>query len=153
MLGDAPFAGPLTGAVEAAVPASYNDLFPDPAIRDHVGWVWYQRTVRVPRGWAAERIFVRLDAATHHGKVYAGDTLVAEHSGGYTPFEADITDLVRAGEEFRLTIGVSNELTETTIPPGTITTGRDGRRTQRYQHDFYNYAGLHRSVWLHSVPA
>ncbi|MEU8817621.1 beta-glucuronidase [Actinoplanes sp. NPDC048796] len=139
--------------LEAPVPASYNDLFTDPAIRDHVGWVYYEREVRVPRGWSSERILVRVDAATHHGRVYIGDELVAEHSGGYTPFEADITGLVRAGEEFRLTIGVSNELTETTIPPGTITEGPDGRRRQQYQHDFYNYAGLHRSVWLHSVPA
>ncbi|WP_030437445.1 beta-glucuronidase [Actinoplanes subtropicus] len=144
--------GPLDGTLEAAVPASYNDLFTDPAIRDHVGWVWYQRTVRVPRGWAGERVFVRVDAATHRGRVYVDDIAVAEHAGGYTPFEADVTDLVRAGEEFRLTIGVNNELTEVTIPPGTVTMGQDGRPRQSYQHDFYNYAGLHRSVWLHSVP-
>ena len=74
------------------MPASYNDLFVDSAIRDHVGWVWYQRPVRVPRGWAGERIFVRVDAATHEGHVYVNDALVAEHVGGYTPFEADITD-------------------------------------------------------------
>jgi beta-glucuronidase len=145
--------GPLEGTLEAAVPASYNDLFTEPAIRDHVGWVWYQRTVRVPRGWTGERVFVRVDAATHRGRVYVDDTVVAEHAGGYTPFEADVTELVRAGGEFRLTIGVNNELTEITIPPGTITVGQDGRRRQQYQHDFYNYAGLHRSVWLHSVPA
>ncbi|WP_280396533.1 beta-glucuronidase [Nocardia carnea] len=150
--GDRPWLGRLDGTLEAAVPASYNDLFVDPAIRDHVGWVWYQRTVRVPRGWAGERILVRVDAATHAGKVYADDRLVAEHSGGYTPFEADITDVVTAGAEFRLTIGVSNELTNTTIPPGTITVTPDGRRQQKYLHDFYNYAGLARSVWLYSVP-
>ncbi|MEU4162928.1 beta-glucuronidase [Actinoplanes sp. NPDC026670] len=138
--------------LEAAVPASYNDLFTDPAIRDHVGWAWYRRTVRVPRGWTGERILVRVEAATHHGRVYVGDTLVAEHVGGYTPFDADITDLVTAGAEFRLTIGVNNELTEATIPPGTITVDQAGRKRQQYQHDFYNYAGLHRSVWLHSVP-
>jgi beta-glucuronidase len=139
--------------LEAPVPASYNDLFTDPKIRDHVGWVWYRRTVRIPRGWAGERILVRVEAATHRGRVYVGDTLVAEHVGGYTPFDADITDLVTAGKEFTLTIGVNNELTETTIPPGTITVDQAGRKRQQYQHDFYNYAGLHRSVWLHSVPA
>ncbi|MEV6301302.1 beta-glucuronidase [Actinoplanes sp. NPDC051861] len=138
--------------LEAAVPASYNDLFTDPAIRDHVGWAWYRRTVRVPRGWTGERILVRVEAATHHGRVYVGDTLVAEHVGGYTPFDADITDLVAAGAEFALTIAVNNELTETTIPPGTITVDQAGRKRQQYQHDFYNYAGLHRSVWLHSIP-
>ncbi|WP_316574362.1 beta-glucuronidase [Nocardia canadensis] len=148
-----PWRGALDGALEAAVPASYNDLFADPAIRDHVGWVWYQRTVRVPRGWAGERIFVRVEAATHTGKVYVDDQLVAEHVGGYTPFDADITDAVTTGGEFRLTIGVSNELTNTTIPPGSITVTADGRRQQKYLHDFYNYAGLARSVWLYCAPA
>ncbi|MFF4618948.1 glycoside hydrolase family 2 TIM barrel-domain containing protein [Nonomuraea jabiensis] len=88
--------GPLDTTLEAAVPASYNDLFTDSAIRDHVGWAWYQRQVRVPRGWAGERVVLRVDAATHQGRVYVDDALVAEHVGGYTPFEADITEHVRA---------------------------------------------------------
>ncbi|MGX9885511.1 beta-glucuronidase [Streptomyces sp. NPDC002276] len=152
-VGPRPWTGPLDTTLEAAVPASYNDLFTDPAIRDHVGQVWYQRQVRVPRGWAGERIVLRLEAATHEGTVYVDDVAVAQHTGGYTPFEADITEHVSPGGEFRLTVAVSNELTDTTIPPGTITVDQDGRRRQKYLHDFYNYAGLARSVWLHSVPA
>lgn len=147
-----PWAATLDTPLEAAVPSSYNDLFTDPAIRDHVGWVWYQRTVRVPRGWAGERVVVRVDAATHEGVVYVGDTEVARHVGGYLPFEADVTDLAEAGQEFRLTIGVNNELTMETIPPGVIEVGADGTRRQKYFHDFYNYAGLARSVWLSSRP-
>ena len=53
---------------------------------------------------------------------------VARHVGGYLPFEADVTDLVEAGQEFRLTIGVNNELTMETIPPGVIEVGADGTR-------------------------
>jgi len=143
---------PLETKLEIGVPASYNDLFADQAIRDHVGYVWYQREVHVPRGWDGSRIFVRLDAATHEGLVYVNDQLVAHHVGGYLPFEADITEHVSAGESFRLTIAVNNELTQATIPPGTIEVTADGRRQQKYLHDFYNYAGLHRSVWLFSVP-
>jgi len=40
---------PLVGAREVPVPSSYNDLFPDAAVRGHIGDVWYQTTVRVPR--------------------------------------------------------------------------------------------------------
>lgn len=151
-VGPEPWTGTLETTLEAAVPASYNDLFVDPAIRDHVGWVWYQRTVRVPRGWTGERIVVRFDSATHRGRVYVDDTLVVEHIGGYTPFEADITDHVAAGQEFRLSVGVDNELTNTTIPPGMVTVTPAGRRQQMYFHDFVNYAGLARSVWLYSKP-
>jgi len=148
-----PWTAPLATTREAPVPASYNDLFTDPEIRDHVGWVWYQRTVRVPRGWAGERVVVRVDAATHAGVVYVDDHRVAAHEGGYLPFEIDVTDVVSPGAEFRLTIGVSNELTPETIPPGEIVERPDGRRSQTYLHDFYNYAGLARSVWLASRPA
>lgn len=111
-----PWATTLDTNLEAAVPASYNDLFIDPQIRNHVGWVWYQRTFRVPRGWDGERIFIRLDAATHEGKIFVNDALVASHVGGYLPFEADITDHVAAGAHVRLTVGVNNELTNETIP-------------------------------------
>lgn len=142
----------LPGKLEAPVPASYNDIFVDPAIREHVGWTWYQRSVRVPRGWAGDRIFLRFDAATHEARVYVDGVLVAEHVGGYTPFEADITDHVQAGGEFRLTVGVNNELTNLTIPPGNVEVGQSGRKKQTYLHDFYNYAGLARSVWLYSAP-
>ncbi|MHA7269688.1 beta-glucuronidase [Arthrobacter sp. HLT1-20] len=147
------FRQPLSTAVEIAVPSSYNDLFTEQEVRDHVGYVWYQREVHVPRGWDGSRIFIRLDAATHEGLVYVNDELVAHHVGGYLPFEADITEQVGAGEQFRLTIAVNNELTQATIPPGTIEVTADGRRQQKYLHDFYNYAGLHRSVWLYSAPA
>ena len=39
-----------------------------------------------------------------------------------------------------------------TIPPGVISVSAGGQRTQRYFHDFFNYAGLHRSVWLYATP-
>ena len=145
--------GRLATELEIGVPASYNDIFTERSIRDHVGWVWYQRQVRVPRGWSGERIHLRLDSATHQGKVFVDGALVVEHKGGYTPFGADITEHVTPGERFQLSIAVNNELTQATIPPGSITVTDDGRRQQRYLHDFYNYAGLHRSVWLYSTPA
>jgi beta-glucuronidase len=150
--GDAPWSGRLDTPLEAAVPASYNDLFVDPAVRDHVGWVYYQRSVRVPRGWGEDRVLLRFDAATHAARVYVDDTLVGEHVGGYTPFDVDVTGVAAPRGALPLTLAVSNELTSTTIPPGKIEVSQDGTRKQTYFHDFYNYAGLARSVWLYSVP-
>ena len=148
-----PWKAPLPRGLECPVPASYNDVFIDPEIRDHVGWVYYQREVRIPRGWSQQRYFLRVESATHQGRIYVNNDIVAEHVGGYTPFEADITNYVAAGSNFRLTIGVNNELTRETIPPGIITTLEDtGKRVQICLHDFFNYAGLHRSVWLYTVP-
>ena len=144
--------GVLPGDQEMAVPASFNDVVPAREARDHVGDVWYQRTVRVPRGWNGRRIVLRFDAATHRATAWLGDTAVVEHEGGYTPFEADITEHVHAGEEARVTVVVNNELSWTSIPPGYVHQRDDGSRVQQYFHDFFNYAGLHRSVWLHTTP-
>ncbi len=143
----------LATDLQAPVPASYNDIFTDVKIREHVGWVWYQRQVRVPRGWSGERIFVRADSATHEGVIFVNGKEVVRHVGGYMPFSADITEHVSAGEEITLTIAVNNILTNETVPPGRVVNKDDGTKQQTYLHDFYNYAGLARSIWIYSVPS
>jgi beta-galactosidase/beta-glucuronidase len=57
-------------AREVPVPASYNDLFPDPEVHGHVGDVWYEKAIRVPSGWAGGRIVLRFGAATHRATVW-----------------------------------------------------------------------------------
>jgi beta-glucuronidase len=142
----------LAGESEIPVPASYNDIFATADGRSHVGDVWYQTVARAPRRWQGERIMLRFDAATHSAAVWVGDEQVAEHEGGYTPFEADVTTLLEAGGEVRITAVVNNVLTWHTIPPGTVVETADGRRRQQLFHDFFNYAGLPRSVWLYTTP-
>jgi beta-glucuronidase len=146
------FAGPLANAREMAVPASFNDVSADPAVRDYFGDLWYQMTVRVPRGWTGQRIVLHFESATHRATVWVNDTEVVSHEGGYTPFEADITDHVRAGDQVRLTVVVNNTLSFQSIPPGVIEDTPAGQR-QRYWHDFFNYAGIHRTVWLYTTAA
>jgi beta-glucuronidase len=134
------------------VPSSFNDVLVDQQVHDHVGDVWYQHPVFIPRGWAGQRVVLRFDAATHRAVVWLGDTKVTEHEGGYTPFEVDVTAFVKPGEEHRLTVVVNNELTWQSIPPGVVEVLPNGTRRQRQYHDFFNYAGLHRSVWLYTTP-
>jgi beta-glucuronidase len=142
---------PLRDARSMPVPASYNDVLVDRAVHDHVGDVWYQRNVFVPRSWDDRRVVLRFDSATHRAIVWVDDERVAEHEGGYTPFEADITSLARPGEALRVTVVVNNELSWESLPPGMVETLPNGARRQRYYHDFLNYAGLHRSVWLYAT--
>ncbi len=143
--------GPLPQAQAMPVPASYNDVLVGTGSRDHVGDAWYRTTAFVPRGWAGQRVVLRLDSATHAATVWVDGAEVMSHAGGYTPFEADITDLVTPGEQVAVTAVVNNELSFQTIPPGYIEDTPQGRR-QRYFHDFYNFAGLHRQVWLYTTP-
>jgi beta-glucuronidase len=146
------FSAALNDAREMAVPASYNDVTADARVRDHIGEVWYQTTVRVPRGWAGDRVVLHFESATHRATVWVDDTEVVSHEGGYTPFEADVTDFVTAGETARITVAVDNTLTFQSVPPGVVEDTAAGPR-QQYWHDFFNYAGLHRNVWLYATPA
>jgi beta-glucuronidase len=129
------FSRPLAGARDMAVPASFNDLA-DPAVRDYFGDIWYQRTVRVPKGWAGDRIVLHFESATHRATVWVDDTEVMSHEGGYTPFEADITAFATAGQELRITALVNNTLSFQSIPPGVIEETPTGR-AQIYWHDFF----------------
>jgi beta-glucuronidase len=142
---------PLQRGRDVPVPASYNDLYADTSMRDHVGDAWYQTAVRVPARWSGQRIVLRFDSATHRAVVWMNDTEVVSHEGGYTPFEADVTHVVVPGGENRITAVVDNTLTWHSIPPGYVEQTPDGPR-QRYFHDFFNYAGLHRPVWLYTTP-
>lgn len=145
------FTGTLPAPRDMAVPASFNDIAADAAVRDYVGDVWYQRTVRVPRGWDGQRVLVHFESATHRATVWVNDQEVVSHEGGYTPFEADLTSLAAAGQELRITACVNNTLSFQSIPPGVIEDTPTGPK-QRYWHDFFNYAGIHRPVWLSTTP-
>lgn len=145
------WSAPLPNAVLLPVPSSFNDVLAQNELRNHLGDVWYQRTLVVPFGWTDQRMLLRFDAATHRATVWIDDTLVVEHEGGYLPFEADLTEILEPGTTARLTVCVNNELSWATIPPGVVEETPNGRRLKTF-HDFFNYAGLHRSVWLHTTP-
>jgi beta-glucuronidase len=102
---------PLTAARDISVPAGYNGVFADAAVRDRVGDAWYQTLARVPARWAGERIVLRFGSATHRAVLWVNDTQVAEHEGGYTRFEADVTGVVQLGAENRAMVVVNNVLT------------------------------------------
>jgi beta-glucuronidase len=144
------FTVPLPGAREMAVPASFNDIAADAAVRNYFGDIWYQTIVWIPRGWQGRRIVLHFESATHRATVWVNDVEVVSHEGGYTPFEADISEHVTAGEQVRITAVVNNTLSFQSIPPGVIEDTPAGKR-QLYWHDFFNYAGIHRTVWLYST--
>jgi beta-galactosidase/beta-glucuronidase len=88
-----------SNAREILVPGSYNEVFPGAAARDHVGDAWYETNIRVPVAWTGERIVLHFGSATHRAGVWVNGTEIAEHEGGYTPFEVDVSDLVEPGAD------------------------------------------------------
>ncbi len=143
-----------------AVPASYNDITTEADVRDHIGVVWYRRSFFVPSSWREGVVIVRVGAASHRATLYVNGVELCRHRGGFLPFQGDASAAVRFGQENELVIGVDNRLDWTTLPPGQLLpAGRKrpgytgSRQRQDYFHDFFNYAGIHRSVYALGLPA
>lgn len=147
---------PLTDCTEMPVPASYNDITTDRTLRDHVGWVWYERDFYVPLDWMEKRLVLRFGSVTHHAVVYVNGKEITRHKGGFLPFEAELSEYVLAGKN-RVTVAVSNMLDNTCLPFGLIEDVAadympEGTKEQVYQFDFYNYSGIHRPVKIYTTP-
>lgn len=149
------FQRPLQGTIPMPVPASYNDVYEDAEIRDHVGWAWYEREIVIPDHLLSRRLIARFGAVTHAAKVYVNGKLAVEHTGGFTPFEAHINALAHGGKN-RLTVAVNNIVDYTTLPVGTYreeeVPGEGMVVTDTPNFDFFNYAGIQRPVKLYTTP-
>jgi len=145
----------LQQAIPMPVPASYNDLYEGEEFRDHIGWVWYEREIVVPQHFFNQRIVLRFGSVTHAAKVYLNGQFVVEHTGGFTPFEAEINAFIKSGKN-RLTVAVNNIVDHTTLPVGKYreedVPGLGKVVTDTPNFDFFNYAGIQRPVKLYTTP-
>ena len=51
------------------VPSSYNDITETSALRDFIGWAWYDKEFYVPHGWysnSTTRIVLRFESAHYY---------------------------------------------------------------------------------------
>ena len=164
-------AKPLPDAQPIAVPASYNDQNDQTtALRRHYGWAWYQRKVTLSTFCAGQRVVLRFGSVTHTANVWLNGKLIAQHKGGFTPFEADVTALLCPGETALLTVACDNRVNHSTLPvgnedgqlaffgsdnagiPSVEAAKRAAAPQNRPNFDFFNYAGIHRPVVLYTTP-
>ncbi|KFB50105.1 AGAP011859-PA-like protein [Anopheles sinensis] len=143
--------------IDMPVPGSYNDITEDAALRDHVGTVWYDRKFFVPRAWekSGDRVFIRFGSVHYDAIVWINGEQVAKHEIGHLPFEAEVTKVLKYGAENRITVLCDNVLLQVTIPQGKVDNqaiDNGVELVQSYTFDFFNYAGIHRSVFLYTVP-
>ncbi|HEY6307859.1 MAG TPA: glycoside hydrolase family 2 TIM barrel-domain containing protein, partial [Candidatus Angelobacter sp.] len=100
------------------------------------GSVWYKRSfdyIKSPKS----RLFLHFGACNYLAVVYLNGEELGRHEGGFTPFNFDITDLVRTRGNF-LVVRVSNARGKDQVP--TLNT------------DWWNYGGMTRPVTLLEVP-
>lgn len=148
-------AGWTTGLPEALrvpVPASFADLFTDKKSRDYCGDFWYATKFFVPAAWQGSRVVVRFGSITHRASVYCNGQQITSHEGGFLPVVADLTGAILPGQENTLVVLANNELNETSIPCGATKVCADGSKLAKPYFDFFNYAGIQRSVQLCCLP-
>ena len=101
------------------------------------GTVWYKKSFDYDRR-PNTRLFVYFGAANYQADVYLNGEKIGQHEGGFTPFNFEITSLVRDTGNF-LVVKVDNKRRRDAVP--TLMT------------DWWNYGGLTRHVKLVETPA
>ena len=134
------------------VPSSYNDVTQNITIHRHIGWVWYARDFFIHN--TAPRWVLRFQAAHYETHVWVNGQPAVNHSGGHLPFECDISAFIpgnASSSRVRVVVAVNNTLTPTTLPPGYLHIHNPTYRELETPFDFFNYAGIDRSVFLYST--
>lgn len=102
------------------------------------GTVWYKTAFDYQVSKPDNRVFVYFGAANYRADVYLNGHKLGYHEGGFTPFNFEITSLLKEKDNF-LIVKVDNKRLKDAVP--TLNT------------DWWNYGGLTRDVEIVEVPA
>lgn len=101
------------------------------------GTVWFKRKFNYQADKEKKRAYLYFGAINYDSKVYLNGTKVGEHIGGYTPFNMEVTDQLKEGENF-VVVKVDNKRYAEAVPT--------------LNCDWFNYGGITRDVMLIEVP-
>lgn len=88
------------------VPGPWESQFPELEGRSVIAT--YTRTIRVPRSFANGIVRLHVGAADYFSEVEVNGYPVGTHEGGYLPFNLEIQEFLRFGEDNTLTIRVQD---------------------------------------------
>lgn len=91
------------------------------------------------------RILLHFGAVDYECKVYVNGRFVVGHTGGYTPFESDITDFAWRDKDNTLTVCVVD-------PTDTRPISRGKQKTKNGGIWYTPTSGIWQSVWIEYVP-
>lgn len=117
------------------VPGDWNSQ--DQRLLFYEGTLWYKRSFDYQKK-DRKRLFVYFGAANYVADVYLNGEKLGRHEGGFTPFDFEITSLVKDKDNF-LVVKVDNKRRRDAVP--TLNT------------DWWNYGGLTREVRLVELPS
>lgn len=122
------------GAMRLKVPGDWN--YQKPELKYYEGTVWYGRHIDASPE-KGTRQFLYFAGVSTRCKVFLNGVQIAEHEGAFLPFQAEVTNTLRNGDNF-LAVMVNNRRTEDSIPA--------------LDFDWWNYGGITRDVMLVKTP-
>lgn len=122
------------GGLRLNVPSDWNSQIPE--LKYYEGTMWYARKFEINKK-SDENLFLYFGAVNYRCRVYLNGTLIGSHEGGFTPFQFNVTNVVKEGGNF-LAVEVDNARTADAIPA--------------LSFDWWNYGGITRDVMLVHTP-
>jgi beta-glucuronidase len=116
------------------VPSDWNSQMPE--LKYYEGTIWYGRKFDVVKE-SNKRLFLYFAAVSYRCRIYLNGHEIAQHEGGFTPFQIEITDEAQEKDNF-LAVEVNNTRQVDAIPAMAF--------------DWWNYGGITRDVFLVSTP-
>ncbi len=106
--------------------------------------LWYNRTFTIPAKWSGKRVLLHFGAVDWKTDIWVNGISIGSHTGGYTPFEFDITAALKKGE---------NELKVRVWDPTEKSFQPRGKQTSKPRSIWYTaVSGIWQTVWLEAVP-
>ena len=97
------------------------------------GTVWFKKSFDYSKSKNTNRVFVYFEASNYQTDVYLNGKKLGQHIGGFTPFNFEVTKLLKEKDNF-LVVKVDNKRKKDAVP--TLNT------------DWWNYGGITRDVKL-----
>ena len=117
-------------APEMEIPSDWNTK--DNQLFFYEGTIWFKKSFNYsPK--SGKRVILYFGAVNYEAIVYLNTKLLGKHVGGFTPFNYDVTDLIKDGENFVI-LKVNNKRKKENVP------------TEIF--DWWNYGGITRDVFL-----
>ena len=106
--------------------------------------LWYNRTFTISPKWNGKRVLLHFGAVDWKADVWVNGVCVGTHTGGFTPFEFDITAALKKGD---------NELKVRVWDPTDAGCQPRGKQVNRPEGIWYTpVSGIWQTVWLEAVP-
>lgn len=125
-------------AVESPLSGVRRLVGPDKAL-------WYSRKFLLPREWKGQRLLLHFGAVDWQAEVWVNGLKAGIHTGGYTPFSFDITNLVNKKGLQELKVKVLDASDQSWQPRG--------KQVANPQGIWYTpVTGIWQTVWVEAVP-